>query len=486
MSQKSGFERYELDERVLESLPGLGFRRPTEVQHKVIPLFIQKKNLIVEAPTGTGKTAAYGLPLISRLNLLKRSTQALILVPTRELALQVAASLRSFYSGTKLKVGVVMGGVSMEESFEEIKASPHVLVVIPGRLRDVLAQHPRDYLWRDIKFLIIDEGDKLMEQGFQREFDLLREQLSSRIQICFFSATISSESEAMIRERVRPIMTVRLSPREMLRNIKFGFVKVKKGQRHSYLVGLLKQQEIGKALIFCGRREQIQTTVGFLRNCGMRAEAYYGNQEQNERANILRRFKEDHIDYLVASDLAARGLDIPELPNIINLNIPPEYEYYLHRIGRTGRAGRKGRVFNLIGGIQEPGRQKAYHREIGLPIREWEVRPEHVDTAKTSEDHKWVKYHFSRGKRDKVGKGDIVGFILNHSHLEAGQIGTITIYDSYSIVDMPQRGFSEISKLEVPLKIKGKSLKVRKYQLEEQEKKAQAIKRLKVDRKRRK
>ncbi len=481
MKEKNGFARYNLNERVLEALEQLHWRKPTEVQEKVISMFMQEFNLIVEAPTGTGKTAAYGLPLLSKLNLLKPKTQALIMVPSRELALQVLGALRSYYIGPKLKVDAVYGGSTMEESYQAIKSEPHVLIVVPGRLKDVMSHYQYDYLWRDIKYLIVDEGDKMLEPGFRRDFDDIRGHLRNRVQVGFFSATVSNESEEAIRERFPHIKTVRLSPRRMLRNISFYSINTSGGKREPFLAGLLAQEKIGKALIFCARREDINATTGYLRNGGFRAESYFGNQEQQERLNILNRFKEDHIDFLVASDLAARGLDIEALPVVINLAIPQDYEYYLHRIGRTGRAGQKGSVYNILLSEAERIRLNRHHENIGIPSRALTVQSLKTANVHAKEQDKWVKYHLSRGKRDKIRKGDILGFLLNHAGIEADEVGTITIYESYAVVDMPQRGFLNLKHQE-DLKIKGKSLKIRKYQLEEQERKAESIKRLKKDR----
>lgn len=483
MSHQKGFERYPFPERVLSELTNIGFRRPTRVQEKVIPIFLQKRNMIVEAPTGTGKTAAYGLPLISRLDLLKRSTQALVLAPSRELALQITKALNSYYEGDQLRVGAVYGGVSMQESNNTIKSAPHILVAVPGRLIDALSHQPHNYLWRDIKFLMVDEADKLLESGFQREFDEIRQKVRKKAQIGFFSATISPDSVALIRDRVKHCELVRLSPQEMLRNISFGYVKVPSGQQARYLAALLDQKEVDQALIFCGKREEIYSIIGFLRNGGLKAEAYYGLQDQTERENILKRFREGHIQYLVASDLAARGLDIPDLPAVINLSIPEEFDYYLHRVGRTGRAGKSGRVFNVLVSGREESFLKNHHRAIELPIRTIPLIEPAPDILKTDAQERWIKVHLSRGKRDKIRKGDIAGFLIQNGHLEMEELGTITIYDNYALVDIPFRGLETLDKQAADLKIKGKKVKVRRYKQDEQEKRANALKELKKDRK---
>ena len=483
MASKRGFARFALPDRVQQQLSLIGFSRPTQVQDKVIPLFLQGLNLIVEAPTGTGKTAAYGLPLIAKLDLIKRSTQALIMAPSRELAIQITRNLRNYFDGDQLQVNAVYGGVSMEESFTAIRSAPHILVAVPGRLKDVMAHYQYDFLWRDIKYLVIDEGDKLLEQGFQRELDDILIHLRRTVQVGVFSATISEDAEKQVRERVRPIKTIRLSPKEVLHNIRFSFVRVKAGQREAYLAGMLRQYEISKALIFCARRQDLQSVTRFLRNSGYRAEAYFGSQEQTERENILNRFREGHIHYLVASDLAARGLDIEKLPVVINLAIPSEFDYYLHRVGRTGRAGRKGYVYNLVASEVEVIRLKKHHKHIQLPVRSIDVTPLTREEVAPDSEHKWIKAHFSRGKKDKIRKGDIVGFLVNQADTDPEVIGTITIYDTYSIVDIPLENLNKLEDPDVLLKIKGKSLKVRRFQLAEQERKARAIKKLKKDRK---
>ena len=475
------FSKYDLHPRVLDAVQALGFGKPTLVQEKVIPLFLQKRNLVVEAPTGTGKTAAYGLPLISKLDLQKNSTQALVMVPSRELAVQILGMLRSFFIGPQLKVEAVYGGVPMEESLAALKSGAHIIVVVPGRLKDLMFQYKWDYLWRDIRYLIIDEVDKLLEQGFQRDFDDIREHVRNTAQVGFFSATISSDAESMIRERFEKVQTVRMKPKDLLRKLSFFEISASEGRRESFLISLLEQRKVNKALIFAGRRESVLTLTGFLRNMGFRAESFYGNQDQGEREQILRRFKDGHIDYLVASDLAARGIDIPDLPAVINLSMPEEYDFYLHRVGRTGRAGNPGNVFNILVSEMERVRLHNHHKLIGLRLQPLELQPVDKERMEVEESDKWAKYHLSRGKRDKIRKADIVGLLTSEGQLVAEDIGTITIFDAYSVVDLPRRSFDMLAAWEDP-KIKGKSLKIRKYTVQEQENRAKSVQKLKQDR----
>ncbi|MFN0204354.1 MAG: DEAD/DEAH box helicase [Bacteroidia bacterium] len=480
MRQKKGFDQYvELPDRVKEAIVNLGFFVPTKVQERVIADFFHQSNLIVEAPTGTGKTAAYGLPLIARLNLQKRSTQALVLLPTRELATQVAAALQSYYNGKGFKVGLVIGGDTMEESLKQIKSNPHILVTVPGRLQDIMTQHKYEYLWRDIKFLILDEGDKLLESGFASVFEWIRKQIRANIQMGFFSATISPDAEKMMKELIPKAKIVRLKPKEVLRNINFQYVEVETGKREIYLHSLLQTARIRKALIFCSKRDDIISVTNFMRNAGYMVDSYYGTQEQNERQNILQRFREGHIHFLVGSDLAARGLDILDLPAVINLAIPTESDYYVHRVGRTGRAGAKGKVYNLISNEIEKIIMLRHHKEIEIDISPMTLE---LISPKTSTNQKRIKCHFSRGKADKVRKADIVGFLTNTAHLNADEIGTVTIYDTYTVVDLPQDGLDSLLHDAEHLTLKGKSVKVRKFSTDEQTQKDMSVKNLLKDR----
>lgn len=480
---RRGFERYPLHPRVLAALPALGFIHPTEVQEQVIPRMLQHRNLIVEAPTGTGKTAAYGLPLISLLQLEKRKTQALVLAPSRELAIQIGSALASFFEGDLFKVGVVTGGTTMAESEAVIKSGAHIVVAVPGRLRDIMSQTQIDYFWRDIKYMIMDEGDKLLESGFQHDFDRIRSHIRNNLWMGFFSATVPEDSDKLMRERIGgKVQTVRLHPKQVLRSIRFGQILMQGGQTMSHLAGLIAQVKPRQALIFGPKREEVNEVVNFLRNAGHLAEPYYGGLEQQERENILTRFREGHVRFLVATDLAARGLDIEDLPVVINLSIPKQFDYYLHRVGRTGRQGKRGKVFNFIRNEIDKIYLQKHHEEIRLPVQDLDIRPIAVKETKVKSDSRWVKYHVNRGKKDKIRKGDIVGFLIHHAGLSAEEVGTITLYDTYSIVDMPAFGFENL-KAQDDLKIKHKTLRIRPYTHDEQTKRAAAVKKLLKDRK---
>lgn len=477
---KNGFKRYQLADRVEEALDKIGFLTPTPVQHQVIPLMLQRRNVIVEAATGTGKTAAYGLPLITRIDLLKRTTQVLVLVPSRELALQVVTALRTFTTHEKFRAEAVYGGMSLEDSKAKIKSAPHILVAVPGRLKDLLRTGKFDHFWRDIKYLVVDEADKLFEFGFQETLDNIVSNVRNMVQVAFFSATISEDAEELIRERFYPLQTIRLSPQEALKNIRFTSIFVDKGQKPRYLAGVLKSYKVKQALIFCIKREEVQEVANFLRSVGRKAEAYHGLLDQVERAAIMKRFKSKQIEFLVATDLAARGLDIEKLPAVINFSFPDDIEIYLHRCGRTGRAGEKGRVFNLTSSNKEEIIVRSFHESFTIGYKTVQVKPiGKMDMKGEGEGGRLVKVHLNRGKRDKIGAGDVVGFLTQTTGVPADQIGTIAVYDSYILVDLEASVFRQLGDAEEH-KIKGKKVKATKYSLADQKRKAESVKKSKI------
>jgi ATP-dependent RNA helicase DeaD len=473
-----GFQRYQLEDRVLEALTNIGFKKPTEVQEQVIPLILQRRNVVVEAATGTGKTAAYGLPLLSRIDYTKRSTQVLVLAPSRELALQVETALRSFTTHVKFRVASVYGGMSLAESEKKIKSSPHILVAVPGRLKDALRGGKLDFFWRDIKYLVIDEADKLLELGFQEILDNLVSHLRNMVQVALFSATISDDVEELIRERFAPLQVVRLSPQEALRNIFFHYIVVEQGQKQRYLAGVIQNQKIKQALIFTPNRDEVYEVANYLRSLGLKAEAYHGLLDQVERAAVMKRFKRKQVNFLVATDLAARGLDVEALPAVINYAFPEDIEVYIHRCGRTGRAGKKGAVYNLVASKGEEMTVQNFHTELGIALKGFIIQPIEKNAAKSVEN-KLMKVHFSRGKRDKIAAGDIVGFLVNETGVEADKIGTIAVYDTYTLVDMPEWAYEIIETAE-DSKLKGKTVKATKYSLDDQKNRSEALRKSQI------
>lgn len=471
----NSFNKYDLHPRIIERLPELGFKKPTTVQQKVLPMLLQGKNLVVEAATGTGKTAAYGLPIISRLNYRKRSIQALILTPSRDLARQVEKDLNSYSTIENLKIEAIYGGTNLKTSINKVNSAPHILVAVPGRLRDVLDDDRFPYFWRDINFIIIDEVDKLLESGFQHELDTLLSNAKKKAQVAVFSATINEEVEYLVRERWPKLRSVRLSHQEALKNIRFFSVMVDKGQDEITLLNMIESKKLKTALIFCRKRDAVYSVVNFLRSNGKVAEEYHGMMDQVERKAVMDRFRSGAVNYLVATDLAARGLDIEDLPAVVNFHLPDDIEVYLHRVGRTGRAGNKGVCYNLVTSNKEQIILHALHAELAIAYKEISIQ--NRNTGSKSKAEKLVKAHLSRGKKDKVRKGDVVGFLLNTIDMDAEDIGTIAVYDNHTIVSLPAKVLKTLTN-EEDLKMKGKSVKVRKYGVDEQKARARSVKKL--------
>lgn len=474
-TQTHGFDRYQLDDRLVPHLPSIGFRKPTEVQHRVMPLFMQRKSMIVEAGTGTGKTAAYALPLLSRVDFLRKQTEALILVPTRELAEQVERAFRQFLpAGFPARIGALYGGGSQGSAMEVIRKEPHILIAVPGRLKDALREGNLDHFWRDVKYLVLDEADRLLEAGFQAETLSLVRNVRKTAQVAVFSATLPTDIENLVREQFEQVTVLRLDPRDVLQNIDFYQVEPSSPNRQHTLTSLVAAENIVQALIFCNKRDELQQLTRFLQRYLPNVQAYHGLMDQQERDSVMEGFRKGRIQYLVATDLAARGLDVPNLECVINYTIPDEKDVYTHRCGRTGRAGSEGKVYNIAIGTEEKIWLASFHKAWKLPYRTLSLLVEGKMAAKdAAQEH--VKVRITRGKDDKVSRKDVLGFITGQFNLSADQVGLITIYDRYSTVDFPESALKESEGK--TLTIKGKSVKVEKITSADEASRVAAIKR---------
>lgn len=463
---RNQFKKFGMEDHVTSAVSRLGFTVPTPVQEKVIPLMMQGRNVLVEAATGTGKTAAYGLPLISRINLLKRSTQVLVVVPSRELATQVLLALRSFSVNPKLRVDALFGGMTLAESERKIKASPHILIAVPGRLKDVLRSGRFDFFWRDIRHLVLDEADKLVEAGFQELMDSLLPNLRNTAHTALFSATLSKDAHDLVAVRFSPLTEVKLSAAEATRNISFYSVPAPRGAKERTLRALITQQQISHALIFCSHRKEVMPVAQYLRTAGLRAEAYHGMLDQTEREAVMRRFRLGMVQFLVATDLAARGLDVEELPAVIHYSWPDSLEVFMHRSGRTGRAGNHGDCYALSSSQVDEANLIYFQREARIRIKPLPVKVEEGEAAATAPGDKWVKMHFNRGKRDKVRLGDIVGLLTGQFGAEISAVGTIALYPDHALVDVTQ-DLARMLEAETALRIKGMGFKATRFTLDD-------------------
>jgi ATP-dependent RNA helicase RhlE len=345
------FDDLGLSSVIRRNLYGLGYRVPTPVQAKAIPLALEGRDLIGSAQTGTGKTAAFGLPMIERL-LLKatapkpRLPQSLVLTPTRELALQVNESLARFSHKTGLRSVAIFGGVGMRPQIDALQRGVHIVVATPGRLIDHMEQRTVDL--SGIQILTIDEADRMMDMGFLPPLRRILGALPKQRQTMLFSATFPEPIRALAGKFMINAAEVQVAaPNSAAATVRHRIHRVQRDRKRDLLVHLLKQNG-DQALVFCRTKKASDRLCRHLASSGLRAAAIHGDKSQNARIRALRDFKSGKTHVLVATDIAARGLDIEQLPMVINFDLPTVAEDYIHRIGRTGRAGAEGQAVSLV------------------------------------------------------------------------------------------------------------------------------------------
>ena len=344
------FENLGLCNEVLSSINEMGYKKPTEIQKKAIPNILMGRDILGCAQTGTGKTASFIMPLIEILNCGKsksRMPRSLILAPTRELAMQISEEFNSINKYLKLQMALLIGGVSFTDQDNKLSKRVDVLIATPGRLLDHIQRGK--VLIKDIKFLVIDEADRMLDMGFIPDIIKINKLLPKIRQTLFFSATLSHE----IRNIGKDFL---INPKEITidhysstsENIDSNFIKTNNKDKMHDLKTLLNTEIVKSAVIFCNKKTEIDKVNYFLQKHNFRTVCLHGNLDQNLRIKSLEKFKDRSAEILIASDVAARGIDINGLSHVFNFDVPNNPEDYVHRIGRTGRAGNKGKAYTIF------------------------------------------------------------------------------------------------------------------------------------------
>ncbi len=365
MNEKS-FEDYQLSEEVKRALSVLKYETPTEVQQEVLPLALEKKDLVVKSQTGSGKTAAYGIPICEMIEWEEKKPQALILTPTRELAAQVREDLTNIGRFKRIKAMALYGKEPFTKQKEELKQKTHVVVGTPGRVLDHIE---RETLVLDqVKFLIIDEADEMLNMGFIDKVEAIIQELSLNRVTMVFSATLPKDVEKLCHEYMKdPIQIEMASSGITTDTIEHFVIQVKEHEKISLLKDVTVVENPDSCIIFCKTKEHVDTVFTELEESNYSCERLHGGLEQEDRFAVMDGFKMGNFRYLVATDVAARGIDIDNVTHVINFDVPMERESYVHRTGRTGRAGNKGKAITLATPYEEKY-LKAIERYIGFEI----------------------------------------------------------------------------------------------------------------------
>jgi superfamily II DNA/RNA helicase len=368
------FESLGLSAPVLQAVSEKGYTEPTPIQEKAIPIVLMGRDILGCAQTGTGKTASFVLPMIDILaqgRAKMRMPRSLILEPTRELAAQVAENFEMYGKYNKLSMALLIGGVSFEDQERALEKGVDVLIATPGRLLDHFERGK--VLLNDVKVLVIDEADRMLDMGFIPDVERIVGLLPPLRQTLFFSATLPPEIKRLADRFLSNPKEVAVTPSATAgKNIVQGLVVVPESEKREALRRLIESQDVKNALVFCNRKRDVALLHGSLKKHGFNAGALHGDMSQPARMETLEKFKQGEIRILVASDVAARGLDIVDMSHVFNFDVPFSPEDYVHRIGRTGRAGKTGHSFT-IASPADGALVEAIEKLIGAPIPRVEV-----------------------------------------------------------------------------------------------------------------
>src|SRR3954449_12266862 len=362
----AGFEALGLHQLILDAIRDAGYTTPTPIQREAIPLARKGRDIMGLAQTGTGKTAAFTLPIIDRLIDGPRRTRALILTPTRELCVQVEESFRKYAKHTEIEVMAVYGGVPLEPQEKKLRAGIDVVVATPGRLIDHLER--QNVVFDDLEVLVLDEADRMLDMGFAPQINRIVDQVPVYRQTLLFSATMPPEVEALARKYLRKPVVVQVGVRSAAAStVTHAVYPVPREKKNALLVQLLTGKVHDSVLIFSRTKHGADRIVRDLEKAGIKATAMHADKTQAQRTRALQDFKDGTTSVLVATDIAQRGLDISGITHVINYDVPQQAEDYVHRIGRTGRAAKEGDAFTFMA-PDEIAMVRTIERVIGQPI----------------------------------------------------------------------------------------------------------------------
>lgn len=473
------FKDFQLSEEIRRALDLLQYKQPTDVQKEVIPKALLDKDLVVKSQTGSGKTASFAIPICEKLDWEEKKPQALILTPTRELAAQVREDLTNIGRFKRIKAMAVYGKEPFAKQKEELKQKTHIVVGTPGRVMDHIERETLDL--DQIKYLVIDEADEMLNMGFIEEVESIIKVLPANRVTMVFSATLPKDVENLCYKYMNDPTNIEILASGITTNtIDHKQLQVKEDAKISTLKDLTVIENPDSCMIFCRTKEHVDHVYEELEEANYSCEKIHGGLEQEDRFAVMDGFKMGNFRYLVATDVAARGIDIDNVSLVINFDVPMEKEAYVHRTGRTGRAGKKGKAITFVTSYEEKY-LRAIERFIGFEIPVIDApKQEEVAAARAAFEEKIsgrrvvrnnktarinkdiMKLHFNGGKKKKIRAVDFVGTIAKIPGVTADDIGIITIQDTLSYVDILNGKGSLVLQALENATIKGKKLKVSK------------------------
>src|SRR3954451_478668 len=445
-----------LSQPLLDALNQLGYESPTPIQEQAIPELLQGHDVIGQAQTGTGKTAAFGLPLLQYIDTDHEEVQALVLTPTRELCIQVTQALRAYGQRRGIQVVAVFGGAPIRNQVAQLKQGGQVVVGTVGRVMDLMNRH--ELVLNDTRYVVLDEADEMLDLGFFEDVDWILSRAPSGRQTALFSATMPPEIKELAEKRMFDPVTIKVRAATLtIDTVDQSYIEVSDRDKPDALARLLKAENPEQAIIFARTKIGVDRLARRLGDAGIRVKALHGDMSQGSRDGVMIAFKGGRERLLVATDVAARGLDISGVTHVINYDIPNSPDVYVHRIGRTGRVGRSGRAITLITPKQRRDLE-VIEKHAKTTIHPWSTevvavapngdretrRPRHTKPRKAAVDGEVVKLIVSGGRAQGLEPADVIGAIVDNSHLEGEDIRNVRVLERFSFVEVPAKRADEV------------------------------------------
>ena len=518
------FNELSINEKIVRAVIEMGFEEATPIQAKAIPAVLEGRDIIGQAQTGTGKTAAFGIPLLEHVDPKNKNVQAVVLCPTRELAIQVADEIRrlaKFMHG--VKVIPIYGGQDIVKQIRSLKSGVQVVIGTPGRVMDHMRR--KTVKFDNVSMVVLDEADEMLNMGFRDDIETILEAVPEERQTVLFSATMPKPIMDIAAKYQKDAQLIRVVRKELtVKNIEQYYFEVRPKNKEEVLSRLLDIYNPHLSIVFCNTKKQVDELVTGLQGRGYFAEGLHGDMKQQQRDRVMNGFRKGRTEILVATDVAARGIDVDDVDVVFNYDLPQDEEYYVHRIGRTGRAGRTGLAFSFVVGrevyklkdiqrycktkiaarpipsLNDVANTKAemIFRDLGTMIGQEDLSSyismieSHVNEedytamdiaaaflkmamrdgtdvgsavnedefGDTGAEEGMVRLFINVGRQQKARPGDILGAIAGETGMSGRLIGSIDMYDKYTFVEVPREYAGDVLRAMDSVKIKGKSINI--------------------------
>lgn len=449
----------DINPAVVKALDAQGIHQLSPIQAQSLPSALQGRDIIGQAQTGSGKTLCFVIPILESIDVNDFNTQALILCPTRELADQVAEQFRQAAKQIgNIKVTTLCGGKPMGPQIQSLKHSPHIIVGTPGRIMDHVEK--RRITLKNVRFRVLDEADRMLDMGFEDDLRIIFSPMSSKVQTLLFSATFTEQIERVANQYLRDPVSCKVESQDNKPAITQLGYNVLPHTRIQALKAVLTDYQPKNAIVFCNRKIQVAEVVEELVEEEFSAAGLKGDMEQHERTAVLMQFASDALQVLVATDVAARGLDIDDIACVINYTVSEEPEVHIHRIGRTARAGAKGIAITLVSEDEEHFLRKIeVLQEEDIPLKGAQSLRFHKNKITQPE---FTCLSLSAGKKQKLRPGDLVGALTKDAGIPFEDVGKIAVQNSASFVAVKQRSVKRAMTQFREGKIKGKRIRAKK------------------------